>query len=252
MIIQSTELLSLNLPTTNLKAWRFADPFRPLIKQRGSTNPRLTFFEGVEVKDSSSRQSSSSSGMSSPLSTNQSPRQRAPFASFSFVDCVENSNNGSSKLRNLLPWIATLVFVYTFTRWRGTFDHSTITPLRGWGYYEKARKQHASVVNHPTHPVLAETVVLKNVNLSLHCPRASDVCTVRERRWAGNDARFITQLPRFEAVVSGAGIPLHENSNRLQSRQSWPLLFLGFKESQWCCSSKRWNLYAIRSSFCVL
>ena len=135
-----------------------------------------------------------------------------------------------------------LVFVYTFTRWRGTFDRSTITPLRGWGRYDKARKQHASIVNHPTHPVLAKPVVLKYVSLCLHCPRASDSFYHPTASW----------LPRFEAPASGAEIPLHENSNGRQPGQSWPLLFLGFKESQWCCSSKRWNLYSIRSSFCVL
>ena len=90
--------------------------------------------------------------------------------------------------------------------------------------------------------------------LSFRESRPKSIRTVEEQRSAGDDNCFITQLPRVRStrLWDDAGIPCDANWNGRQSGQSWRLLFLSFKEWQWCCSLKCRSLYSIGSSFaCV-
>ena len=76
--------------------------------------------------------------------------------------------------------------------------HSTITLLR----YVTARKQHALVVDQPTHPVLAKPVVLKYVNLPLHHSYGYRVVLPPNRKLAAGKCQTYAAQPREANVYS--------------------------------------------------
>ena len=62
-------------------------------------------------------------------------------------------------------------------------------------------------------------------------PRRKSICIVEERRWAGNEACFVTQLPHFRSTClrDAAGIPLRSKLERTSIRTELATAILGFQ-----------------------